>query len=148
MVLSCIHCNKKKKDTENIIFTFDLEAYPNEQIKNEHTIYNVGLCEYEEKVLNDEKYDELYSNTIIFYGEDDFFRFENWLNNMSEKVRQKVDRLLNYWLEWYEEEHLDADEKMIEKAVDKKRKELIRAHKIIIYAFNSAKYDNNFVYKS
>ena len=122
LVLSCINCNKKKKNTENRIFTFDLEAYPNEEKKNEHTVYNVGLCEYDEKALNEEKYDKLYSNTIIFYGEDGFSRFENWLNNMSEKVRQKVDRLLNSWLEWYEEENPEADEKMIEEPLIKREK--------------------------
>ena len=66
--------------------------------------------------------------TLFFYGLNALQQFENWLLGKSEEVRRKIEKRLNYWLKWYEDNHPDADEKELKKATKRKKTELANAY--------------------
>ena len=86
IVLSCRNCNVKKKDKETRIFFYDFETYPEMTDDNAHNIYNTGLTEYNKRALNNGDYKTLLDNTEVFYRQDSFERFENWIIDSSEDV--------------------------------------------------------------
>ena len=147
LVLSCRHCNVKKKDRQQRIYFWDCETFPEGDF-NEHIIYNVGLVNYDEGVVEDGNYQSIYDSTEVFYGEDAQERFENWLLAKSEEIRPVVEKRLESWSKWYHQENHNVDEDTFKKAVKRKRKELAKANKIILYAHNGANYDNHFIFKS
>ena len=66
----------------------------------------------------------------------------------SEEVRRVVDRRMNTYIKKLQEKNPEMDEETIEKKKNRKRTALINDHKVIFQAFNGAKFDNHFVFKS
>ena len=175
--LCCFQCNVKKKDKEQQIFTWDTETYP-KKISNEHIIYNAGITEYDIDDLENKEYQKLKDSTIIFYGEDATEMLENWFIEKSEEIRTEVDKLLNSWIEWYQNNKFEDDKKklraeygrkieknpqkadeieeelqeeldeLLDKKIKIKRSKLTNNHKAIFYAHNGSKFDNQFIFKS
>ena len=123
--------------------------------------------------MSNKKHQKLIDNAKYFYGwrenvsnesECTLYKFENWIIDLSESIRRKVDELLEKWYEkWYDvfvkqfnEDNDDEDDeerdekfqKAVEKSIEKKREQLTRTHRAILYSHNGAKFDNQFIFKS
>ena len=175
--LCCQICNKKKNDNEQIIFTWDLETFPEISLEMVHVIYAVGITEYDIDDLESENYQNIYDNTEIAYGEDYLELLEDWLLDTSEEIKEKVDERLNDWKDKYMEKNLERDKKklkdsfdikisksknpeklqkqcqkeldeLLEKMTKMKRSKLTKNLRIILYAHFGSKFDNQFIFKS
>ena len=119
----------------NIIFQYayveDIPNFPKSlSATRNHIMYNTGIVQMNEKWLADEDYQKLYNNSIVFYGDSGLdgsnedgtqFNFENWLIQLSEEIRIKVDNELNKWLESFIRNGFKDVEKS-EKLYDGKRR--------------------------
>ena len=155
VVLACKKCNSKKKDKEQRIFIWDCEALRERLLKDKHEIYNVGVLEYSKKNIqifnrimeHQERIEDLMTlmdETKVYYGENSFELFENFLNDLSEEVQRKVDRKMEYWISMFDKH----DQKTFEYMVKRKRTEIVNTYKCIFYAHCGANYDNQFIFKS
>jgi hypothetical protein len=147
VVLSCVHCNVKRKIKSQRIFFWDSETYPDRSNDFGHCIYNIGVCEDASGrtptgILNGKS---LYDNTKIFYGKNSQDRFERFLMELSQSVEKKVESELNTWIKQNRSKY---ELKKFSSAIRKQRTILLNAHKCVFYSFNGAKFDNQFIFKS
>jgi hypothetical protein len=71
-----------KKYLEQHIFFWDTESHT--VPPNDNDIYSVGFVKSDEYAMRDEKYDKLMDDAVLFYGENAFELFENFLIAKSE----------------------------------------------------------------
>ena len=166
-VLCCIACNVKKKDKEIKVAHWDIETFLDvieEEVSAFEGESNIisNICDFvgsvahipycasitfrDEKALKAKDYKKL--QTIKLYGEDTWTQLEDWFLNESKEIEDKVNSLLESWFKYYSLKHPNLTEKQEKEAKKKKRSQLIENHKLIMYAFNGARYENQFIHKS
>jgi hypothetical protein len=65
---------------------------------------------------------------------------EDWFINKSIEIEEEVNSLEDSWFEYYTEKHPNMTEKQEKQAKRKKHSQLVENHKLIMYAFNGARY--------
>ena len=168
-VLSCRECNVKKRDKENEIGHWDIETVPDfcpdlispvhdepkiidilkDFISPSHFTYCASITFRDTDALEKKEYDKL--KTIKFYHTEKkecFAQLEDWILKKDLEIDDVVNEKLGQWFQIYKEQHPKMSEVTLEKEKKRRRSQLLECHRLILYAYNGSRYENQFIYKS
>ena len=89
--------------------------------------------------------------TIKFYHTEKkecFAQLEDWILKKDLEIDDVVNEKLGQWFQIYKEQHPKMSEVTLEKEKKRRRSQLLECHRLILYAYNGSRYENQFIYKS